>query len=231
MCKIVNPWYGISLKKTIAGCDEDYFIKNYGSPSGFVKYINSKYPKAGMTFDCLPEPFSGDINSQVYCLNKNPGEPVPAFHKDLGFEKLTQDNLSHKLTAPFWAQRGVLTKSGIIHGGVEWFEKRTKSLRDDLQHTPNLFFVDYFPYHSTHGFSFPKDLPSYEYRNYLVEEAMNANKIIIIMRQGKDWLSAIPKLRYYNRLITLHCPAGGWLSEKNFNYGPGVSYIDLIKVL
>lgn len=229
--KIVNPWTGISWKKTIADCDKVYFDKNYGSPASFVEFINSKYPSAEMTFDCLPEPFSGDINSPVYCLNINPGKHDPVFDCDKNFEKLTQLNLDPpKLRGTFWTR--YLKNSGKIHDGVLWLESKTAKLRKDIgvEDALNLFFVDYFPYHSTHGFSFPKDLPSYKYTDFLVKNAMKENKIII-MRQKKKWFDRIKGLESYPRIITLKCPAGGWLSDNNFNYGSGVNYDDLKNAL
>ena len=236
MCIIVrNPWIKpvITWQNTIADCDRAFFNANYGSLAAFVTKINGKNPNIGMTFDCLPEPFSGDMNSNVYCLNMNPGEPDPSFHNDKNFEKLTQDNLIHKLKSPMWTQN-LKNSFGNIHAGYSWILSKTRELRIDKQlgqNPPNIFFIDFFPYHSKHGFSFPKNLPSDSYRDYLVRKAMEDEKIIIIMRQKKRWFNAIPGLAGYPRLITLKSPAGGWLSNSNFNYGPGVTYSDLLKAL
>ena len=234
-----NPWLNISWKKTIADCDKNYFVNRYCSPIGFVNQINKNDSKKDpqkrieMTFDCLPEPFSGDINSPVYCLNMNPGKPDPDFRGDKYFEKITQLNLDPpKLRGTFWT-RHLKNSKGKIHDGVLWLESKTAKLRKDIGvgDALNLFFVDYFPYHSTHGFSFPKDLPSYKYTDFLVKNAMKENKIIIIMRQKKKWFDRIKGLESYPRIITLKCPAGGWLSDNNFNYGSGVNYDDLKNAL
>lgn len=234
-----NPWLNISWKKTIADCDKNYFVNRYCSPIGFVNQINKNDSKKDpqkrieMTFDCLPEPFSGDINSPVYCLNMNPGKPDPDFRGDKYFEKITQLNLDPpKLRGTFWT-RHLKNSKGKIHDGVIWLESKTAKLRKDIgvEDALNLFFVDYFPYHSTHGFSFPKDLPSYKYTDFLVKNAMKENKIIIIMRQKKKWFDRIKELESYPRIITLKCPAGGWLSDNNFNYGSGVNYDDLKNAL
>ena len=233
-----NPWLNISWKKTIADCDKNYFVNRYGSPIGFVNQINKNDSKKDpqkrieMTFDCLPEPFSGDINSPVYCLNMNPGKPDPDFGGDKYFEKITQLNLDPpKLRGTFWT-RHLKNSKGKIHDGVIWLESKTAKLRKDIGvgGALNLFFIDYFPYHSSHGFSFPKDLPSYKYTDFLVKNAMKENKIII-MRQKKKWFDRIKGLESYPRIITLKCPAGGWLSDNNFNYGSGVNYDDLKNAL
>ena len=225
-----NPWNGIDWNNTIADCDRTYFNQHFGSPSDYAAKINSRNPKAKLDFSCLPEPFSGDINSKVYCLNMNPGEPDHVFDGDPGFEKLTQENLAHNWNGLFWTDR--IKIGNHIHDGVNWINKKKARLVKDLGgRTPNLFFIDFFPYHSAHGFSFPTDLPSNDYRNYLVNKAMKEGKIIIVMRQKKRWYDAIKNLATYPRLITLKCPAGGWLSEDNFIYGPGVTYNDLLKEL
>lgn len=234
-----NPWLNISWKKTIADCDKDFFVNQYGSPKDFVNIINKNDSKKDprkrieMTFDCLPEPFSGDINSPVYCLNMNPGKPDPDFGGDKYFEEITQLNLDPpKLRGTFWT-RHLKNSKGKIHDGVLWLESKTAKLRKDIGvgGALNLFFIDYFPYHSSHGFSFPKDLPSYKYTDFLVKNAMKENKIIIIMRQKKKWFDRIKGLESYPRIITLKCPAGGWLSDNNFNYGSGVNYDDLKNAL
>lgn len=233
---IENPWKNITWNNTLAGCDRDYFNQKYGSPEKYAAIINkrdSQRPpskKIGLDFSCLPEPFSGDVRSNVYCLNKNPGEPDVKFNGDPCFEELTRLNLAHDWTGLFWTDR-IRNQHREIHDGVDWLRHKMSKLQTDLRHAPNLFFIDFFPYHSAHGFSFPTDLPSNHYRNYLVKKAMEENKIIIVMRQKKDWFSAVDGLEKYPRLITLRCSAGGWLSSDNFDYAPGVHYSDLLGAL
>lgn len=227
---ISNPWSGINWSNTIADDDRKYFEQHFGSPHDYAQKINTKNINAKLNFSCLPEPFSGDITSRVYCLNMNPGEPDSRFNQDKNFEKLTQLNLAHNWKGLFWTD-SIKNKNGDIHAGVDWLNKKMARLVNDLNHPPKLFFIDFFPYHSAHGFSFPTDLPSNDYRNYLVKKAMEEGKIIIVMRQKKRWVKAIKDLETYSRLITLKCPAGGWLSNNNFLYGPGVTYNDLLKEL
>ena len=240
-----NPWLNISWQNTIADCDKNFSFKIgkkkfVFSDSAYVAFVNrkdstSKKP-VEFTFDCLPEPFTGDVNSKVYCLNKNPGKPDILFRGDPNFERITQDNLSHKLNGTIWTDSLCVTVNGVkhVHGGTEWLRSKTAALRKDLgigDKNPNLFFIDYFPYHSTHGFPFPVNLPSREYRDYLVKKAIDEGKIIIVMREKKAWFKDIPDLETYDKLITLRCAAGGWLSENNMNFAKKCDYNDLLAAL
>lgn len=237
-----NPWLNISWNNTIADCDKDYLVQvgkkkfKFGSKD-YIDKINEKdskkQKKIGLDFKCLPEPFSGDVNSSVYCLNMNPGEPDPDFCGDKNFELETISNLSHCLKGTFWTD-SLKNNNGKIHGGTKWLRSKTAGLRIDLSlgnQIPNLFFIDFFPYHLSHGFKFPEDLPSNIYRDFLVLKAMQEKKFIIIMRQKRCWFKAIPSLEKYSKLITLKCPAGGWLSKGNMTFTGRYGYDDLLASL
>lgn len=247
--EVQNPWLNISWDNTIADCDKGFLVKvgkqKYVFDSkAYVDFVNSKDSTSKedkpveFTFDCLPEPFSGDVHSKVYCLNKNPGKPDPLFQKDALFEKVTKENLSHKLRGTIWTDQLCVPDSDPgkthVHGGTNWLRSKTAELRKDLgigENNPNLFFIDFFPYHSSHGFNFPKELPSNSYRNYLVEKAMEEEKIIIIMRERQRWFDEIKGLEFYSRLITLRCAAGGWLSKNNMDFASNCGYHDLLDAL
>ena len=166
--------------------------------------INSQKQHPALDFSCLPDPFCGDPESQVYCLNKNPGKPDKCFIGDASFEKATKENLELKQTTCFWAEN-VKNECGKVHDGIEWLEKRTRELYNILGRHPNIFFVEYFPYHSSSGFDFPCNLPSYAFTDELVAQAMEEDKLIII----------IPGLENYKNLYTLKYPQSGYLTLNN----------------
>lgn len=226
MCDIVNPWIGISWGKTIADCDKKYFEDNNdGSLENYVNKVNKKDIKNGkvvdnpikLTFtDCLPEPFSGEINSEVYCLCMNPGDPDPNFcsanDKNRVYEKqakliLEQRLEPHQLLIPHYFDnmmfdgkiikedkkafveyffKGVKSNS-IPHAGAIWQRNVWNPLAKEFKTDPRVFIIEFFPYHSHKGFNFPQDLPSYEYRNRLIKYAMEKHKLIVIMRKEEDW--------------------------------------------
>lgn len=86
---------------------------------------------------------------------------------------------------------------------------------------PNVFCVEFFPYHSTSSFDFPEWLPSYEYRNRLIQNAMNDHKLIIIMRNEERWYDIEfdgewHSLKDYPNKIFLRNKRRIWLTPGNF---------------
>ena len=211
--KTANPWTNIVKGENIADCDKDKFPKNK-SAQQYADEINGKYTDVELTFDCLPEPFSGNPESKVYCLNKNPGKPDACFKGDVAFDNATMDNLQLKSKSCFWAEN-ILNRCGKQHAGVEWRSKRTKALEKILGGHPDIFFIEFFPYHSSKGFYFPSHLPSYDFTDELIRQAMRENKIIIIMREKVRWLKRIKELANYSNLYTLKSPQSGYLTPKN----------------
>ena len=124
------------------------------------KFKNSIPNKdANLDFYTLPEPFTGDVDSPVYCLNMNPGKADDLFVNDPTLLLLTLLTLDHSLKHSFWVDSffkkykkydNSIAKSRS-HGGCDWFVKRTNKLGEK----PRLFMVEFFPYQSNHGFVFP----------------------------------------------------------------------------
>lgn len=108
------------------------------------------------------------------------------------------------------------------HVGDVWQWEMWKQLRKKLKgKNPNVFSIEYFPYHSTSGFVFPDWLPSYKYRNWLIQEAMKEHKLIIIMRNEKSWYDIKfdgewKSLKDYPNKIFLRNKQRIWLTPGNF---------------
>jgi hypothetical protein len=211
-CSELTIWTSIT-EENVAACDSDFF-DTFGGVSAYAQMINDKYPDAELTFSCLPEPYSGNPNSNVYCLNKNPGAPDRCFSEDKGFEMATMKNLALKQETCFWAD-GIYNKCGKLHDGIKWLKLRTRKLEEILNRQPNIFFVEYFPYHSSKGFDFPAHLPSYQFTNILIEEAIRTEKMIIIMREKGNWIHRAKNLEGYKNLYWLKCAQGGYLTPDN----------------
>lgn len=207
-----NPWNKISWKNTVADCDKDVINPSYCADKGIDIYN-------------LPEPFSGNINSHVVCLNLNPGigRCDKCFRFDKTFLNETQKTLSQVLnskTSPnqFLWFTDIRCKKGVLHEGCEWWKKRTKDVASALFPTPlNMFVLEFFPYHSHHSFNFPS-LPSDEYRNDLLDYALNKNKLIVIMRGKGRWMGIKDReigdrLKKHPNLIVLSNP-------RNISFSP-----------
>lgn len=191
---VENPWLNISWGNSIAEIDKEYLTKF----SCFKKIQKNT----------LPEPYTGDVTSNVYCLNLNPGSACvcynsePQLKKD--FEEYTQKTLRHEINYNMWFR---LEDTD----GQKWWQQMTKGLREN----PRMFVIEYFPYHTVKGTYFPRKLPSYEYSNQLIRQAMAENKYIVIMRHRKEWLQRISGLEKYKRLVCLNNPQNPCLTEKN----------------
>ena len=286
MSNILNPWTNISWNNTIADCDKGYPVKigkqefKFGSEE-YVDYINKKDKErkekgirpTKLTFDnCLPEPYFGDKNSEVYLLNMNPGEPDPDFNctndeKNGKYVQYCKNMLVHNNIEP-----GLLFNnkdcdiiydpeqySRIIndilennrikdfqenknnkdifplrpHVGDVWQMIAWKKLREYLKRDPRLFIIEFFPYHSTSGFAFPKNLPSNAYRNELIKQAIDKGKLIVIMRQASKWYKIKEdnlgeKLEKYPNKISLRCKGRIWLTPGNSVIPPHMSLADVL---
>jgi len=200
-----------------------------------------KYKKSaggvGLDFYTLPEPYTGDINSPVYCLNMNPGEADGLFINDPIYWVLTLLTLDHTLPYSFWINAPFNKyklydcKTGMnrVHNGCNWQVQKLKDLYDNGK-PPKLFILEYFPYHSKDGFKFPSWLPSYAYTNELIEKAMDKGKFIVIMRQRERWFKRIPRLEHYTPLAFLSNPQNATLSNGSVVYRMN-AFNDLVAAL
>ena len=205
---IENPWLNISWENGIAEIDKEYLTKF----SCFEKIQKNT----------LPEPYTGDVKSNVYCLNLNLGDACvcddsePQLKKR--FEEYTQKTLRHEINYNMWFR---LKDTA----GYDWWQQKTKELREYKKgQYPRMFVIEYFPYHTVKGTYFPRKLPSYEYSNQLIRQAMAENKYIVIMRHRKEWLQRISGLEEYERLAYLNSPENPCLTKNNFKPGPRANF-------
>ena len=196
---IENPWLNISWGNSIADIDKEYLAKLSCS-----KKIQE---------NTLPEPYTGDVRSNVYCLNLNPGDACVCYGSEPQlkekFTEYTLQTLRHDIDENMWF---------LLEGtaGQKWWQQKTKKLREDKEgKNPRMFVIEYFPYHSVKGFRFPRELPSYEYSNHLIRQAMDKGKYIVIMRHRKEWLQRISGLEKYEKLVCLNNPQNPCLTKKN----------------
>ena len=156
--------------------------------------VNEWIVKHNIQLNTLPEPYTGDPESNVYLLNMNPGKRDEEFEKveynRLKYELLTKLNLSHQIKHSFWYHmKG--------HDGYSWIRNKTNRLLKKTLY-PRFFMIEYFPYHSVRGFEFPQYLPSYHYTDFILKRWLNKpseNKILIIMRNNEKWVRRIEEMK------------------------------------
>lgn len=217
-----NPWTNINWDNTIADCDKDVMTPSFCQLNGID------------TLD-LPEPYTGSLDSPVVFLNLNPGlNPCTmCFYGHSDYLELRRKTLLHTADKFMWFE-DVKGKCGGVHGGCKWWKQRTKTLAkkvlnytakskldDSIDNIPfekmKFFVLEFFPYHSKHSFNFPK-LPSDAYRNYLLCQAMQQGKLIVIMRGKKMWEEVLKQLNpSYNNIIELKKNRSPYLTPKLFD--------------
>lgn len=159
--------------------------------------------------EILPEPFWGDIkNANVYILSGNPGlgDDEKDFNNNDTFKNATLYNISLDKPKIVWLDQECKKEifNGKPHPGFEYWEKRTRVLREAIANLSNchiegvklnICIIEYFPYHSkkisskmkTEG---PK-LPSSKFVDYYIEKAIQEEKWIVIARCKNDWTHRI----------------------------------------
>lgn len=198
-----NPWTNISWDNLIADCDK-----------AILKNLPEKR-RSEIQTSTLPEPFIGNPNSNVILLNMNPGEEDKKFYRSETWLKKMQATLRHETETFMWLEEEITDNNGQVHGGCKWWQKKTRIMRE-MKLPANFFVLEFFPYHSKKGIIFPK-LPSDKYRNLLLAEAIEKEKLIVIMRARSKWYGIKEnglgeKLKEYDKKIILSNPLNPALS-------------------
>lgn len=188
--------------------------------------VNEWIVKHNIQLNTLPEPYTGDPESNVYLLNMNPGRRDEEFEKiecnRLKYELLTKLTLSHQLKHSMWYHmKG--------HDGYSWIKNKTNQLCQDMPY-PRFFMVEFFPYHSAKGFDFPFYLPSYSYTNKLLNEAVN-KKTIIVMRNYDRWIERLPCNVDMSLLMKLKNKQNVSISKNNIEFNSIINnFKDLVRM-
>ena len=204
-----NPW--LNLKKTgknyIAKGDKDVLDK-------WNKKIQSNKEQNYVTehefhLELLPEPFWGDLeNANVYILSGNPGFGGNEQKIDgkQAFIDAIKENLNRDASRLIWLDSDLkentkdkeYEKDGetvLYHPGFEYWEEKTKELREKAGDDLNICVIELFPYHSQKISDEMKkcasELPSREFVDFYIEKAINDGKRIVIARCKSEWLNRI----------------------------------------
>ena len=207
-----NPWTNISWNNTIADCDKSivaHLLVGLGKGS----------EKSQIHNEMLPEPFIGDLNANVYLLNGNPGvTPIDlALTNDAAYEKFIQDTLCQR-SRPFPFMWIIPKTPSVIsvnrHSGYDWWEDRLSDVLA-VKPDPNICNIEYFPYHSLKMPSSLPSLPSNAFVDWYINDAINKNKWIIVLRCRDEWLTRIPKLSGYSKLLFCYSRRNVRVSQNN----------------
>jgi hypothetical protein len=167
----------------------------------------ARHPLASerLNLEMLPYPFQGPRAAEVLLLLANPGagelgadypaELLGERRKALTFAYSRDPRFA---TKTWWSAR---LRRLIEAVGIERVSRGTLSL-------------EYFPYHSPRYKRFPEVLPSQRFGFGLLREALDADKLIVVVRRKKAWLEAVPELRDVDYIEVLN-PQSGYISPRN----------------
>lgn len=202
-----NPWIDLPTEAPYllpADCDA---IHRFNTTASTDHIIHT---------EMCPEPFMGLPHAPVVLLGLNPGAAKEEFQPptDPILLQAYADNLQHTITdIPFY-----LLNPAIGGAGYQWWTAKLRPLLqryDEHFLAQHLFAVEYFPYHS-HRFS--HRLPfveSQHYTRYLVQQAIERDAVIIVMRSYRLWIQAVPDLASYPHIYRLKNPLNVIISPNN----------------
>lgn len=184
--------------------------------------------------DLQPEPFFGNVDAPVYVLILNPGfsETDRAWHAREDFVSSIQRARTHEtMDYPHY----YFDPRFVDSPGAQWWRQKTRRLIEDCglhAVASGTFCIELFPYHSKRYHPIPRRysanglVPSSAYSAYLLRQAIQRKKHVVVMRAMKQWCSLVPELATYDRTIRLNSPQNVCLSPGNMT-----NYDDLVTAL
>ncbi len=174
-------------------------------------------PAYRMRTDLLPEPYLGDpAGASIILLNLNPGYSPNdhVFYSDSGRRQACLNNLAHAATDyPFYLLAPRLRE----FSGPNWWHQKLRRLVEGTsleQVAKRVCCIEFFPYHSAKFDAGRLRLASQTYGFHLVQKAIAAKKLILIMRARQRWERAVPELKGYP-CYTLKSSQRAWITANN----------------
>jgi hypothetical protein len=188
-----NPWLDLEISKSMVHPDDKESVDFHNR--------NSK-PKYQFLLHLAPEPWIGRVNSPVVILLANPGATEldlrgkPQYKADQIIQKSFSNIKQEEMDFPHFFFDPELDGTQ----GQRWYFKAFKSLLEEFstKHiSQNVMTCEMAPYHSRNWKQPKKSLPTHNYTNYLVREAMQREAMILVHRAKRLWFEMIPELEKY----------------------------------
>ena len=190
---------------------------------------HSNFPN--LRLDTVPEQVVGGLNkAEIVFLALNPGFAESDLSINLNLPDYLDDNRRNLIDphdSPFY----FFSEGHAQTGGYLWWAQKLKPIIQSGVSTATLrekiMLIEYFPYHSVSWDTLPT-IPSQKFAFNLVNEAIDRNKIIILMRARKLWFEAVPKLDGYKNYLELNSALNVTISRNNLDNKNGVGTFDKI---
>jgi len=202
--KILNPWIKLAKWNKVASIDEKY-----------IEEIWKNIKLDDFSFEYYPEPFIGNKDAPIYVLLANPWRFAEEDEKEeLSYsveqKKLIENNLSHKTLKKNRSFYYLDVLFNPDESDWNWWYRFFKYLIEIEEIDTNVIWENFFSleiygYHS-YWFDYKLlrdkqndvELPSLEYTLFLLKEAMDEGKIILLGRSRQNWFDLCPELESYN---------------------------------
>lgn len=180
--------------------------------------------------EVLPVPYLGRLETaKVVLLNLNPGfvdEDIEISRRNALYVEQNRRTLSFDSEPAFFC----LANKFSATPGYQWWNTRLKELIQEVGR-PNVLgkvmCIQYFPYHSKEFRQYSELLPSQVFSFYLVEQAMNQGKVIVIMRRKQEWVRNVAALAGYP-YIELSSPRSTSISRRKVK---GLGFDTIVEAL
>jgi len=201
-----NPWKELpNHRPFILPKDKDLLYS--------FKYNERNRPR----FKILPQPFLGrPTTAEIFLLNLNPGfkgYDITTQNEDLDYVEQKRKSMEFKSRFPFF----IIDPKFPGKPGYDWWHNKKLKELIGLYGVSSvgekIMCIQYFPYHSP-IYKHQPHIPSQEFSFYLVKQAINLKKIIVVMRRKEHWFESIPELENYP-VIVLRNPRNPTISHGN----------------
>lgn len=200
-----NPWKELPNKRPFILPIDENMVYSFN-------YTEKNRPR----FEILPAPFLGrPTNAEIFLLSLNPGFKefdITAQNEDPDYVEHKRLSMEFKSRFPFF----IIDPEFPGKPGYDWWQKKLKELIGlyGVRHVAEkIMCIQYFPYQSA-SYKHQPHIPSQEFSFYLVKQAINFKKIIVVMRGKRYWFKSIPELINYP-FIELKNPRSPTISHGN----------------
>jgi hypothetical protein len=201
-----NPWTKLASRPPYVLPEDEAVIKRY--PSN----------RATLRLDVLPVPYIGDpVRAEVVLLALNPGfvEQDALDMEDADFAAQKRAALTFTARTPFKA----LDPTSPASGDYLYWHRALRPLIERLGQevvAEHLACVEFFPYASIRFKRLPVPVPSQFFGFRLVRDAVDAGKLIVILRGEDLWTLVAPSLNP-RRYMTVRNKRVSAISPKNMD--------------
>lgn len=206
-----NPWGQYNAGSELGFHPLDADVCNRFN-SGKKKPIPSQFQ---LRPDYSPLPFFGNPNEARFAiLMANPGldEVSTKIEETPDRQRLFDQARRHQLKDnPFVFLRPEFEGTP----GYDWWQKRTRVLRDEIgddTFANFTFSAEIHPYKSVKYRPLKEDLPTFEYTRELIRGLMQTDAAVLIRSAG--WFDVMPELKTYRRVYQMKNPILSYITPK-----------------